>query len=380
MTEAREPKSLPELLHKLQSDGVPESEYYRHTNRFLELKARERGVPMHAHFELTPLCNLDCKMCYVHLDGAKFAGRKLLPVEVWKELADQAHRAGTLYISLTGGECLTYPDFDELYLHIWKKGIRINVLSNGVLMDEARVEFFRRYPPREIQITLYGSSDDAYEKVTGKRAFAAVKHNLELLRDADLPVKMAITPNRFMDGDVLPLLELAEALNIPYNINAQLIPPREETGREAEHLPLEQHIELLKIRNRLKNWELTPIDPAELPDENREGTLQCGMRCGAGKSSCGICYDGRLCPCLSLSEVSVDALSLGFSEAWRQINAVASTYPVPAECTGCVYAVRCLTCAAMHKNAPQPGHRDPRICERAKAMISAGIFSLPEQK
>lgn len=380
MTEAREPKSLPELLHKLQADGVPEEKYHLHIRQFLELKARERGVPLHAHFELTPLCNLDCKMCYVHLDGAQFAGKKLLPVEIWKDLAEQAHRAGTLYISLTGGECLTYPDFDELYLHLWRMGIRITVLSNGVLMDEARVEFFKRYLPREIQITLYGSSDDAYEKVTGKRAFTTVKHNLELLRDADLPVSIAITPNRFMADDILPLLEQAEALNIPYNVNSHLIPPRTETGREAEHMPLEQHIELLRIRNRLKNWELTPIDPAELPDESHEGEAVCGMRCGAGKSSCGIRYDGALCPCLSLSEVNADALRLGFAEAWRQINAIANNYPVPAECADCVYAVRCLTCAAMHKNAPQPGHCDKRICERTKAMISAGVRSLPEQK
>ena len=377
MTQA---KNLPELLHRLQADGVPESEYHRHIGRFLELKSRERGVPLHAHFELTPLCNLDCKMCYVHLDGAKFAGKKLLPVEVWKELADQAHRAGMLYVSLTGGECLTYPDFDALYLYLWKMGIRINVLSNGVLMDEARVDFFKRYPPREIQITLYGSSDDAYEKVTGKRAFTTVMHNLKLLKDADLPVKLAITPNRFMADDMLPLLELAESLDIPYNINTHLIPPRKETGREIEDFSTEQYVEIYREQRRLKNWDMTPIDPAELPDENREGEAVHGMRCGAGKSSCGIRYDGALCPCLSLSEVNVDALNLGFAEAWRQINAIANNYPVPAECTDCAYAARCLTCTAMHKNAPQAGHCDPRICERAKAMIAAGIFTLPEQK
>lgn len=30
-------------------------------------KAFEDGIPISGTFELTPRCNFDCKMCYVHL-------------------------------------------------------------------------------------------------------------------------------------------------------------------------------------------------------------------------------------------------------------------------------------------------------------------------
>lgn len=40
--------------------------------------ARENDTPISGYFELTPLCNLDCKMCYVHLSDPAVKERMLL--------------------------------------------------------------------------------------------------------------------------------------------------------------------------------------------------------------------------------------------------------------------------------------------------------------
>ena len=34
-------------------------------------RAAQRGLPISGTFELTPLCNMDCKMCYVRLSKAQ---------------------------------------------------------------------------------------------------------------------------------------------------------------------------------------------------------------------------------------------------------------------------------------------------------------------
>ena len=50
-------------------------------NRFIyeaTRKARENDTPISGYFELTPLCNLDCKMCYVHLSDPAVKERMLL--------------------------------------------------------------------------------------------------------------------------------------------------------------------------------------------------------------------------------------------------------------------------------------------------------------
>ena len=124
-------RNLPELLALLQDKEVSPDEYWVYVNRYQELKARDKGIPLHGLFELTPLCNLDCKMCYVHLSRAQMKGTKLLSVDQWKSIVQQAHEMGMMHVTLTGGECLTYPEFDELYCYIRSLGIKPGIKTNG---------------------------------------------------------------------------------------------------------------------------------------------------------------------------------------------------------------------------------------------------------
>jgi len=371
-----EPKTFLELLDKLKTEGVSPEHYGKHYDRFMENKCREHGIPRHGHFELTPLCNLDCKMCYVHLSHCE----KLLSVTQWKRIMKEAHEAGMTIASLTGGECLTYPEFDELYLYLRDMGVKVNVLSNGILMDAERIAFFKQHPPRLIQITLYGSCEDVYEAVTGKRMYAKVYENLIALKEADLPVKIAITPNRFMANDMRPLLSLVESTGIPYTINFALFPPREETGRQREDFTDEQYVEIFRIQNEFKGRELTPIDPLEMPDEGHCNEKACGVKCGAGRSGFGIKYDGSMTACTGLEDTKAYPLETGFAEAWKIINNAANCYPRPAECDNCIYAPVCSPCAAQHKNAPVLGHCDSRICSHTKLLVREGVLSLPKQE
>ena len=56
---------------------------------YLEDKARVTATPINGQFELTPLCNLNCKMCYVHLQPEQLS-QKPLGVDQWKSLIDGA--------------------------------------------------------------------------------------------------------------------------------------------------------------------------------------------------------------------------------------------------------------------------------------------------
>lgn len=379
MNNNQEPKNLIELAKFLKEKNIPDSQSRLYFDQFLEKKARNQGIPLTGNFELTPMCNLDCKMCYVHLDNKQYTKDELLPTSTWKKLIYQAYKVGMRNASITGGECLTYPGFDEIYLYFHELGIIPGVLSNGILIDQ-KLDLFKNHPPRMIQISLYGSSNDAYEKVTGHRVFDIVYRNLQLLRDNGLPVKITTTPNEYMRGDVISLLEATHRLNIPTYVNANLIPPRENTGREIHDLTIDEYVEIYKAQSRLNQKEPTPVDLAELPDESHEGIKKYGLLCGAGRSSFGIRYDGRMCPCLSLGEITVDTLENGFESAWKEINDIANNYPLPEECGTCVYRSRCLPCIAMHSNAPNPGHCDPRICERTKKLMAAGFIPLIQKQ
>ena len=368
--------SLVDILSDMKARGASDREVRKGFNRYMETVARQKRIPLHGSFELTPLCNLDCKMCYVHLNGASFGSDRLIPVDRWKGLILEAHRAGMLYASLTGGECLTYPGFDELYLSLREAGVMPAILTNGLLLDEKRIEFFKKYPPSMIQVTLYGSSEDAYERVTGHRVFGRICHNIEMLRQARLRAHLAITPSAYMKDDARPLLETAKALGLPFGINAHLIPPREETGRALDDLSVGGYVEMYRAMKAQRGEELTPVDPVELPDVGGGAKEAYGFQCGGGRSAFAIQYDGAMSPCSSMGEIRTYPVEEGFLNAWHRLNALVDAYPMPAECTGCAYKYNCLYCPAVHKNA-RPGHCDPQICERTKRLIREGFMPLP---
>ena len=112
-----EPVNGFELLDQLREKNGKKVQNYKALSDFLDAKAREKGIPVHCQFELTPLCNFDCRMCYVHMNPEQLK-ESILSVDDWKDLMYQAWEAGMIHATLTGGECLTYSGFDELFLYL----------------------------------------------------------------------------------------------------------------------------------------------------------------------------------------------------------------------------------------------------------------------
>ena len=150
-------------------------------------------TPVCATFELTPRCNLDCKMCYIHNKESNAMGDKELSTEAWKRIFDEAYDCGMMFATLSGGECLLRKDFKELYLHLWNRGVFLTVFTNGILLDEEYVAFFKTYKPRNVQISLYGSSEAGYEQVTGHRGFAKAVAAIRSLMECGITVQVAVT-------------------------------------------------------------------------------------------------------------------------------------------------------------------------------------------
>lgn len=368
--------SLPELLKLLREKGVSQDEYQVHVSRYHEQKARQKGVPLQGMFELTPLCNLDCKMCYVHLNRDQMGETELLSVEQWESIMRQAHEMGMMHATLTGGECLTYPGFDELYLFLRSLGIKPGIKTNGLLLDRKRLDFFKEYHPSGIDISLYGSSNEAYERVTGYAAFDWVYENLLGLKKADFPVRLAITPSIYMYEDVTRIVELAKELSFPVSVNIGLFPPRAETGRTLCDLSIDQYLSIYK---RLYEGNAEPREPAEafdLPDYKSTFKQRVGLPCGAGRSFFNVNWRGEIKGCENLNSLQVSALDYPFKVAWEQVHADAVAFPLPEECGDCAYDPVCFSCIAYRSNGAERGHCNPKVCERTKRMIREGFYHL----
>lgn len=375
--------TLLDALAEYNEAGSDEGSPQALMRRYLDRKAWLNGVPISGSFELTPLCNLDCKMCYVHLKRSDLEGKKLLSGEQWKSLIKQAVDMGLMYARVTGGECLTYPDFDEIYLYLLSFGVQVVVLTNGLLLTEERVEFFKRYQPSGIQITIYGSDDDAYEAVTGKRVFSQVMDAVQRVKKANLPLSIAITPSKYMISDAEKLIRMVASLGVSYNINPGLFEPFQNTGRSEDDIDIgfDEYVRLFRLKAELAGRVIKSIKDISLPEPKREIdslAVTRGLKCSAGRRAFALTWDGRMKGCTMLQSIEEQPLKIGFAEAWKHINEQAKEYLIPQECEQCSYSSFCPVCVVRHEKGAQRGHANSQICGETKRLIQEGLIKMPD--
>ena len=371
-----------EFLKQLKEQNVQQEQRYGKLKDYLALKARGRGIPISGKFELTPLCNFSCKMCYVHLNAEQLKGQPVLSTETWKDLMHQAWEAGMQFVTLTGGECLAYPGFEELFLYLHSLGCEVAVLTNGFLMDEKRIQFFREHQPSMIQVTLYGWNDDTYERVTGQRAFTTVANNIRQAIAADLPVYITITPNKYLGEDLLETIRVAKDLCNSVVINDDFLIPREETGRSGQQddADLDLYIRAHKYKAKLEGREIAEIQDTDLPPFGSpcKECSECGLKCGGGRSSFAISWNGIMKPCINFEAICGYPLQEGFPAAWTKVNREANNWPRVPECEGCAYFEVCNVCAVNMLRFAPPGKQPIGLCERTRAFVRNGIARIPE--
>lgn len=379
-TQFKEYESLIDLLDDLDKEGITGIRQQEIYKRFISMQARMHGIPYSGGFELTPLCNFDCKMCYVHL--SKFQMEKnsnILSTEQWLDIMRQAVDAGMMHADITGGECLTHPGFKELYLYLLSRGVEVSVLTNGQLITEEMADFFARYRPSVIQITVYGSDDDAYENVTGKRAFRDVANAIELLKARGIRMLLSTTPSKFMQKDTRALLEYLRSTGVKYGIGTGSLPAREETGKKLEEYAPSNDL-YIQLHKDDAEYNRANFEPVPAPSDLNIFRMPKGYRatsyigCSSGQCTFHINWKGQMTPCIPFHIVSIDTLSNGFDASWKWIKEQIKSYRPPKECTECPKLSSCVTCVAEKTFGKLKGPLNKNVCTRLECYMKAGII------
>ncbi len=378
----KEPADAFEYLEVLREQNGKQILRFDEAYRYISIKAREKGVPVSNQFELTPLCNFSCKMCYVYLDPDQMKDQQVLPVNTWKKLMHDAWEAGMILATLTGGECLTYSGFDELYLYLHSLGCEVAVLTNGFLLNEERIRFFQEHTPRKIQVTLYGWNDDVYERVTGQRAYGVVTENIRKAIEAKLPVSINITPSLILGEDVFQTVRAAWSLTKAITVNSALFSPRKETGRseQDDDVETDMYIRIYKLIDELKGIVTKPVDEKNLPPAGGpyHECNECGLRCGGGRCGFVINWRGIMVTCNRMEMIRSYPLRDGFIKAWQDLNRESNNWPRVPECDGCVYSKACNNCAGNMLRFAEPGKQPKALCEQTREFVSHGVRHIPE--
>lgn len=344
---------------------------------YLETRALGMGLPVYLHCELTPDCNLNCRMCHVHIEKDKLKQQKILSSQQWIDILDQASDAGIYEVCLSGGEAMLHPGFWEIYGFLHMQGVKVSVFTNGLCLTETAVEKFSRMRPKMIQISVYGSCDDAYEIVTGHRVFSLVDAAIERLRSAGLPFKLAITPSRPLFDDLPELIRYVKSKKCVYRVNSILLPAREETGRDNDDTRLSDG-QYCRVWEIFREIEGNPAlfdesgDRLYKPEGERESAV--GVPCKGGRISCCINSSGVMNACPNLPIGNADVLNLGFLKAWAVLREKSENYRMPQECAGCEYYAFCLRCPGEHYLTAGEGVRSEALCRRTKLCAERGLF------
>ena len=351
--------------------------------KYLNAKARQFGVPIAGNFELTPCCNLSCKMCYVRLSKQQVDERGgLLSAAKWKDYIRQCIDRGMLIMLLTGGEPTMRPDFPEIYEFAHESGVLVNVNTNGTLITDELLALFRRLPPLRINITLYGSTPDAYRALCGNgEAFEKVIDAIKRIKAAGLDLKLNHTISGHNAYDTINVLDLAESLDVPIVHTSYIFPPVRRAGETSDRLPpAEAGAAGLAASRRLMSDEAYEMflnrclkgDPTVCADEECVDLIEGGsLRCRAGTSNFWLAWDGTLRPCAIMPYPVVDIEEAGgFGPAWDKIRELVGQMRMPAKCETCSARNICHVCAAACFS--ETGRVDcvpTYLCERAEAMI-----------
>lgn len=331
----------------------------------IRAKAVAMRLPVTGAFEISPICNFSCKMCYVRRTAAEaHSAGGLLSADEWLRIAEAAKAQGLLYLLITGGEPFLYPDFKKLYLELSRMGMLLSINTNASLIDESVVEWLRRNPPLRLNITLYGASDESYAALcSAPKGFSMVNHAVELLEAAGIRFvfNASITPeNRH---ELKQIIEYGRAHGVPVRVATYMFPPVRRIDRcfgenerlsasecgiaeaMAEYYQLEPEQFARSARRYSEFTPLSQINFDNLPSDNIGH-----MKCLAGRCSFWVDWQGRLSPCGMYTHPAYKLTEIPFSEAWsRAVEQVQNT-TCRLVCENCPNSRLCHTCISMIYN------------------------------
>ena len=322
-------------------------------------KAFADATPISGTFELTPRCNFACRMCYVHLslEQMKKRGRELSAAE-WLHIAEEARKAGTLWLCITGGEPLLHPEFVEIYRTLAQMGFFITLQTNASLIQGDIASLLEQYPPREVKVTLYGSNDAVYERVCRiPGGFTQTDSGIQTLKRLKIPIRLVSTVIRQNLEDLPHMARYAFENRLPWAASGDIKPSVRGADSEARSVSVrekEDEAARLRIHRFLKG---TPFDHGRKP---------CTY-CRDYRIGYWITWNGEMRFCGFMDEPHIPVCARGFSAAWKELLRYEEGLDWPEECINCEARGVCVKCAAvLEAESGSPQKVSGAFCERIK--------------
>jgi len=323
-------------------------------------KIKGKKIPISFELELSARCNCNCRHCYINLPPGDIEARnRELSLDEIKILADEAKNLGALWCLITGGEPLLREDFFEIYIYLKKKGFLITIFTNATLITQKHIDLFKKFPPRDIEVTVYGISKKTYEKVTRiPGSFYKFKKGLDLLLNNGIKIilkSMALRSNIYEMGKIHNFCK--EHSNKPYRFDPFLHlrydgdPLRNEEIR-SERLSPQEIIDLERSDPERFEGLKKKCDTLIIPEPIQKESTPL-FNCSLGSKNFVLGYNGffRLCSSLNHPDCIYDLRKISLIDAWNKLlpevrKKTTQNQEIKDKCQICRIKDLCMWCPA----------------------------------
>lgn len=334
--------------------------------------------------ELTARCNFNCRHCYINLPSGDNQAKKqeLTQTELFG-LIDQARELGALWCLLTGGEPLLRKDFQEIYIYLKKSGFLVSVFTNAALINDSHIRLFKTYPPRDIEVTVYGATPKTYERITRvPGSFHSCSQGLDKLINNGIKVRlktMALRSNiheldkiaEFCRKKTADFYRFDPNLHLRYDNNPERnreIQSERLSPKDIFRIEQADPDRLESISADCRNMVIDEKDAASNPYL---------FKCAVGLHNFVIGYDGffRLCASLNHPDFTADLRQVSLKEAWDKLapkaRSLQSSNPeFLNKCHRCAWINFCLWCPAhAYLETGKLDQPVPAFCRSAEARV-----------
>lgn len=292
--------------------------------------------------EFSKVCNLRCVYCYASA-GEALPNELTLP-DI-KNVIDQAAELGAKKIILLGGgEPLMYEGLRSVVEHIYNKGLKQNIFTNGMLLTGGLAEFLFNH---EVSVIVKHNSNtpEIQDKLVGvKGSYDKIKQGFEYLIEAGYPngkgqlgIQTVICRQNLKEIPDMWIWARERGI-IPY---FEIITNQ---GRAKEHNEL--HVSNEEIQKIFE--ELESIDETRFGNKWSPHPTIASFTCKRHLYSCLINSQGNIQPCtgidMSVGNIKQERLKdiLQKSPVIQKLRNIYNN--IQGECKACEFAFDCYGC------------------------------------
>jgi MoaA/NifB/PqqE/SkfB family radical SAM enzyme len=280
-----------------------------HYDRLVRVASRAH-IPLSVLFEVTHRCNLGCEHCYL-TEGPVGRPRPRadeLSLDEIRVILDDLAEAGTLFLTLSGGEVFMRRDFLAIVAAARQRGFSVTVFTTGTLLTPEVASELAALHPLSVEVSIYSARPEVHDGVTRiPGSHARSLRALRLLKERGVVILIKSPLMSVNTGELHELAALADELGAGYGFDPMLTP-----RRDGDTTPLK----LLPTTTQMRTFFADPVMAREFAQPVK-CLPQAGEEiCGTGRRTCLISPYGDLFPCGVHPIAAGNLREKRFAEIW----------------------------------------------------------------